>query len=406
MRDALAKIGGLEYADVQAATRDMESRLAAVQVDLASAQKELGQVRDNLIDVRSTYSLQDVGLFNFDHPAESSAQLAGQLADVRQQIRNLVLAKRATGATANFTFNGSSAKGRQFVAALSKMMLQAYNAEAENCVKAVRAGNMAAASARLTRVMQQVANNGRMIDLHITPQYHALRVQELELASKQLLATQHEKESEKAERERLREQRKAEQELRAERERLEKERQHYMNALAALRDRGDAEGTAEMEAKLADVGQAIQSVDYRQANIRAGYVYVISNIGAFGPDMVKIGMTRRLDPMERVNELGSASVPFPYDVHALFFANDAVAVETMLHHVFDAQRVNRVNMRREFFNVTPAQVLEALRDNDVQLVEYSLEPVAEQWRLSGSQAPGRARPILDGGADRRRPRDC
>jgi hypothetical protein len=93
--------------------------------------------------------------------------------------------------------------------------------------------------------------------------------------------------------------------------------------------------------QLGDVERAIEDVDYRAANVRAGYVYVISNIGSFGEDMVKIGMTRRLDPLDRVRELGDVSVPFRYDVHALFFADDAVGIEAKLHERL-AERGSRV----------------------------------------------------------------
>jgi len=385
LEDALRRLGGMEYADVQAATREAGQQLAEVRQELGAAQAELAAARNQLIDVRHAFALQEVGLFDFEHPAETSTRLATELAALRQQIKQAVRDKRAVSATSAFTFNNSAAQGRSFVDDMTKMMLQAYNAEAENCVKSVRAGNLSTAQARLTRVVEQVAKNGRMINLMITPEYHWLRLRELELAAHQLAAVQAEKEAERAERARLREEKRAEAEMRAERERREKERQHYLNTLAALRERGDETGIAEMEAKLADVAKAIENIDYRQANVRCGYVYVISNIGAFGPDVVKIGMSRRLDPMDRIRELGDASVPFPYDVHALFFHDDAVAIETMLHHTFEPVRVNRVNPRREFFRATPADVLRAVENAHVQVVAYELEPRAEQWRLSGER---------------------
>src|SRR5690606_9077893 len=117
-----------------------------------------------------------------------------------------------------------------------------------------------------------------------------------------------------------REEKKAEAELAAERERLDKERAHILNALEALRSSGaEADAAFDLTARLAEIDGAIEQNDYRAANIRAGYVYVISNRGAFGQHVVKIGMTRRLEPMDRVRELGDASVPFPFDIHALFF---------------------------------------------------------------------------------------
>src|SRR5690606_38239824 len=112
------------------------------------------------------------------------------------------------------------------------------------------------------------------------------------------------------------------------------------------------DGIAELEAKLREIDSGLAGLAERAANTRAGHVYVISNIGAFGERMVKIGMTRRLEPMDRVRELGDASVPFRYDVHALFFSEDAVGLEAALHRRFADRRVNMVNPRREFFYAT------------------------------------------------------
>ncbi|MDR2380443.1 MAG: DUF4041 domain-containing protein [Bifidobacteriaceae bacterium] len=397
-RDALARaeaalqaLNGMSYLQIQEATAQAQADLARLAQEADQTRREVAGLEARLLDVRSGFEVQDVGLYDFEHPAEDSAQLAGELAAVRAQIKETARRGEATLATKNFTFNNSTAKGAKFVAALSKLMLSAYNAEAENAVKTVKAGNLATATERLNRVVERVAKNGEMIDLRIAPQYHALRLRELSLASRHLQAVQTAKELEREERARLREEQKAAAELAREREKLEKEQQHYLNALEALRARGDAQKAAEMEAKLAEIAKSIEDVDYRTANQRAGYVYVISNVGAFGPDMVKIGMTRRLDPMDRVRELGDASVPFRYDAHALFFAADAVAVETMLHQRFAAARVNKVNPRREFFRVTPHQVLEALKEQGVALVEFKLEPEAEEYRQSGGQV---ARPDL------------
>ena len=178
------------------------------------------------------------------------------------------------------------------------------------------------------------------------------------------------------------EERRAEKELAAERERLNKERAHYMNALEALRANNDEEPISEMEQRLGDIDKAIKHNDYRTANIRAGYVYVISNPGSFGKRMIKIGMTRRLVPMDRVRELGDASVPFPFDVHALFFADDAVTVENELHKVFAEARVNHVNKRREFFFATPNEVREVLAKKIGSLLEFAEHPESTQYLQS------------------------
>ncbi|MDR6166783.1 uncharacterized protein YfcZ (UPF0381/DUF406 family) [Microbacterium paludicola] len=389
LEELIARYGLRELADLDAAKVSIQAETTRAEADLDrarsgafAAHQEKASVAAQVIDLRNQIELQEFGLFDFEHPAESSVALATELESVRSEIKSKIKAGGATQATQNFTFNNSAAKGRKFVADMSKLLLRAYNAEAENCVKTVRAGNLEAARKRLSTVVDQVERLGKMIDLRITPRYHRLRLRELELASRHLQAVQAEKELERARREELREQKKAEQELAREKERLQKERSHYANALATLEAKGDLEGAQRIREKLDDVENAIENVDYRAANIRAGYVYVISNIGAFGPDVVKIGLTRRLDPMDRVNELGDASVPFRFDVHALFFADDAVAIESMLHQQFAEQRLNKVNLRREYFRVTPEDVLKALNEHHVEVLEYTLDPVAAEYRSS------------------------
>jgi hypothetical protein len=123
-----------------------------------------------------------------------------------------------------------------------------------------------------------------------------------------------------------------------------------------------------------------------QANTRAGYVYVISNVGAFGERMVKIGMTRRLEPMDRVRELGDASVPFRFDVHALIFSEDAVELENRFHQALADKRVNLVNLRREFFYATPEEVRTVVKEIAGQhLLEFHEAPEVHEWRTSRNQ---------------------
>lgn len=393
LRATLATSGALTLAEVQQQTATAQHELAALlaeigaareqhQQDAASAQRELASLQSQILDVRHGIDLQEYGLYDFEHPAESSASLASELELLRARIKEAVRTGQAVNASNTFTFNGSASKGANMVKGLAKTMLAAYNSEAENAIKTVKAGGLSTAVARLERVVEQVRRNGSMIDLSIQPPYHRMRVKELELAARHADAVKVEREAEREHRAQLREAKRVEEELRRAREQLDKEREHYVNALAALAARGDTSGVAELEAKLAQIDQSIADVDYRAANVRAGYVYVISNIGAFGETVVKIGMTRRLDPMDRVRELGDASVPFTFDVHALFFSEDAFGVEAMLHRHFAEQRVNRINTRREFFYATPDQVLEVLQAHKVAIVEYRTDADADEYRAS------------------------
>ena len=131
-----------------------------------------------------------------------------------------------------------------------------------------------------------------------------------------------------------------------------------------------------------DLDKAKQEVDYREANQKAGYVYIISNIGAFGENVYKIGMTRRLEPMDRIDELGDASVPFDFDVHALIFSDDAPALEAALHKAFDTRKVNMINQRREFFRVSLDEIEAVVKKNYDKTVEFIRIPPAEQFRMT------------------------
>jgi Domain of unknown function (DUF4041)/Meiotically up-regulated gene 113 len=264
----------------------------------------------------------------------------------------------------------------------SKLMLRAYNNEADNAVRLMKPYTLESSVARLQKARETISKLGATMSIQVTDTYHRLRVEELELTADYLAKTAEEKERAREERARLREEEIARREYEREQERLRKELAHYDAAAAALRDQGNTEDADRAQAKLTEIQDAIDGISRRAANIRAGHVYVISNLGAFGPDMVKIGMTRRLDPHDRIRELGDASVPFHYDVHALVFSDDAVGLETRLHHQFADRRVNLVNLRREFFRVTPGEVREVLIRHQGSIIEWVDNPEAAEWRQS------------------------
>lgn len=392
-QELLERVGGGDALELRETVHQLEGQRARAEndyVSLLAKTGELEQKRDELTrqigELKGSYkeavTLVDKGLIPFAHPAESSVQLKDDLAKTRDKIKRAVRWGTATQAATDFAYNGSASRGQKFVADMEKMMLRAYNAEAENCILTVKAGNGEAAKKRLERTRNQVASLGKLISLEITSSYHKLRIRELELALEYQNALKREKEEEREKRAQLREEKQAQRELEVQRAKLVKEAEHYQRVLEELRAQGKDDEAAAMEAKLADVNKEIESVDFRAANVRAGYVYVISNLGSFGDNMVKIGMTRRLDPMDRIRELSDASVPFNFDVHALFFTDDAVGVEAELHRRFADHRVNLVNQRREFFAVSPLDVRTALLEVAGNLLEFVEEPDAEQYRLS------------------------
>lgn len=370
-------------------TKDLFAELERLRSDLAAATAQLSALRaanaspsPEAVTLDDEQVLQEVGIYRYHHPLENADAYKVRLRDLQDRIRDSVKGGAAIDVSDMFTFNNSLAKGRKMTSDLSKLMLRAYNAEADNCVRSLRAGNVVTAKKRLDASVSSIAKLGSLMEMRIAPGYHDLRIEEIELTADYLFKVQEEKEEAREERERLREERKVEAELAAEKERLAKERSHLANALAAVRASGVETEAAELEAKLAELDDAIEQNDYRAANIRAGYVYVISNRGAFGRHIVKIGLTRRLEPMDRVRELGDASVPFPFDVHALFFSEDAVTLENELHKAFGNRRVNVVNERREFFFATPEQVRDVLAEKVGNLLEYVNDPDSTQYLQS------------------------
>ena len=358
--------------------------------EIADRRDEINRLKVEVIDLRETPELQEQGFYDFKNPVEDSVELSITLEQIRSDEKQMVRDKTAINHTDNFLFNNSKSKGKKFINDMSRMALSLYNAEAENCIKSVRAGNLQSSVARLNRCAERIERFGTFIDLQVNHQYQQLRINELEVTARFMMAKEAEKEAERERKAELREQRKAEKELEEEMARLRKEQEHYENVLDKMRDSGDPDMVSKLELKLNDIKKSIKDVDYRAANIRAGYVYVISDIGAFGERMVKIGMTRRLEPLDRIRELSDASVPFKFDVHALFFSKDAVSLETMLHHEFEDRRVNKVNARKEYYYCTPEEVLNKLKERNVAVVEYKLEPDAEEYRISKTLAEKKA----------------
>ena len=204
-------------------------------------------------------------------------------------------------------------------------------------------------------------------------------------------------EQKQIEKEALREKRDAEreekilqQEIERKKRNIDKEISHYKNAMEEIRIKMSIANEKEkknLKKRLEEIQRTIdqysdekEELDYRLENIGAGYVYIISNIGAFGENVFKIGVTRRLEPLERIKELSSASVPFKFDVHALIFSYQAYNLEKELHNLFSDKRVNLVNNRKEFFNINIEEIENALSKYKELTFEFTKIPEAEEYR--------------------------
>jgi len=373
---------------------EMSLRVALLEAENARLLQQLAETRtasDSYVELDDARVLQDVGIYRYHHPLENATAFRDRLEEIERLISDLVKSDGAIIKSNLFTFDNSLAKGRRMTTDLAKLMLRAYNSEADNSIRTLKLGNVVTAKRRLETARLAIAKLGALMEMRISDDFHGLRIEEIELTADWLMMKQEEKEAEREERARLREERRVERELVEERANLDKERAHLLNALNLIRAAG--ESSLELEQRLEEIDAAITQNDFRAANIRAGYVYVISNRGAFGDDVVKIGLTRRLDPADRVKELSGASVPFRFDVHTLFFSEDAVTLENELHRHFAARALNQANPRKEFFFATPAEVRDVLLEKVGNLLEFSDKAEATEYLQSVSKWP--ARPSVD-----------
>ncbi|HAP9075195.1 TPA: GIY-YIG nuclease family protein, partial [Enterococcus faecium] len=220
-----------------------------------------------------------------------------------------------------------------------------------------------------------------------------LKLQELELNYSYIVKVNDEKEQQKAIKEQMIEEEKVRREIEREKKRIDKEERQFNSEITKLmaymqKASADvekelyADKIKELEEKLRELETVKEDVLQRELNTRAGYVYVISNIGSFGEDVYKIGMTRRLEPMDRIKELSSASVPFEFDVHAMIFSEDAPTLENQLHSHFRKNEVNKVNQRKEFFKVSLDEIEKVVLENYNGTVSFTKLAQAEQYRRS------------------------
>lgn len=383
----------VQAADLCKQIEEATSKLTDIKKQTALEGQRLEQLKQQIIETDEAILLQSFGIYTPHYSYTTSDEYKERLKKIRDKQKQMIKNSGAVTGNSGWTVNGSQAKGNKMVRDMQKLLLRAYNAECDDAIEHVRFNNIEACEKKIRSTADAISKLGEMMGIVIAPGYVRLKLEELRLMHEYQVKKQEEKEAARETRQRQREEAKAAKELEEARRKLEKEQSHYENAVARLevqlekaatdQERAELETKkAELERQLSTIGRELKDVDYRAANQRAGYVYIISNIGAFGENVYKIGMTRRLEPMDRVDELGDASVPFNFDVHAMIFTDDAPALEAALHAAFADRKVNFVNQRREFFRVTLDEIKQVVRENYDKTVEFVDVPPAEQYRES------------------------
>ncbi|VGT86887.1 DUF4041 domain-containing protein [Streptococcus pyogenes] len=286
--------------------------------------------------------------------------------------------------------NSLGATTKVNIAKQSKQLLRAFNAESDYYLSNITIKNVDTYRNKLAKTFETLNKLFEIDGVKISKELLTSKLKQLDILYKYQKQIEIEKELLKAQKEEIREQQKAEKEIQQAKAKLEKEERQFNNEMSKLlkylngaqneiEQQIYADKIKELEDKIKELEKDKEDVLKRESNTRAGYVYIISNIGSFGENVYKIGMTRRLEPMDRINELSSASVPFPFDVHALIFSEDAPALESTLHNYFRNKEVNKVNPRKEFFKVDLQEIKEVVLKEHNNTVHFTDLAVAEQY---------------------------
>ncbi len=367
-------------ADDYLAARKHEAEVAVAARDTAMAEK-----RQLEAEVRSLSLEVYTGMVRIDaYENMRSDEIKNQLTMLRGRQDELVKNDHALVINADWM-------SKKQLNSQKKQILRCFNAECANILGSVTVKNVDTSRAKIQRSFEALNKIFEVDGVQISQNYLSSKFEELSLIYAYMVKEEEEKEQKKAIREQMVEEEKVRREIEREKQKIEKEETQFSNEINKLmsymqKSKDDIERQLyidkihELEEKLRALQADKENVLQREQNTRAGFVYIISNVGSFGQRIYKIGMTRRLEPMDRIAELSSASVPFPFDVHAMIFSEDAPGLESILHNYFDSKRVNKVNPRKEFFRVNLDDIKKVVLENHNATVKFIDAPEATEYR--------------------------
>jgi uncharacterized protein DUF4041/Meiotically Up-regulated Gene 113 (MUG113) protein len=374
--------------------RKQRDALAAENTAVAATherlQKEVSTLEENLEDI--SFGIYKPH-FDYDTPEDYKTALEEVIAKQREMVR----AGKAARFAVEWSVGGSRREGERMQRQYSKLLLRAFNGECEAAIAKVAWNNANKMEERIRKAFDAINGLGGVMQVSIVDSYMNLKLTELRLEHELEEKKRAVIEEQRKVREQMREQERAQRELDAARADAEEEEARFAKALEKARvDAARAKGEEharltsrilELEEELKGARQKRERVSALAELTKAGYVYVLSNIGSFGEGVYKIGMTRRLDPIDRVKELSDASVPFGFDVHAMVYSEDAPAIENAFHERFAERNVNPLNLRKEFFRVSIDE-LQAFATERGLKIAFTRLPEAREYRET--MARGRA----------------
>lgn len=361
------------------------------EVDYLNGQKlalqtELAELRSDLI--------VETGFVD-EYRDVKSVDIKNQLSVLRNKQKDMVKNGKALIIT--------SSEKKSVINKQAQQILRCFNTETTEIIGGVTVKNIDSSRTKINKSFETINNLFAVDGVQITREYLMTKLDEMSLVYSYLRRVEEEKEIHRANVEQMKEEEKARRELERREQEIEKDIKQHQNEVNKLmkymqKSRDDVERQLyidkiqELESKLKDLQESKADVSNRRQNAKAGFVYIISNVGSFGENVYKIGMTRRLEPMDRIRELSSASVPFVFDVHALIFSNDAPGLESTLHQFFDSKRINKVNPRKEFFKVDLEEIKQVVLENHNATVNFVDIPDATEYRET-LKMEGKALPV-------------
>lgn len=285
---------------------------------------------------------------------------------------------------------------KKFITTQIRQILRSFNAECDLTISNVTLKNIDTMRNKILRSYETLNKIYKSDGVQITKVFLENKLQQLITAHSYQEKLEDERVQKKLIQEQLKEEEKVRREIEREKAKIEKDETQFKNEISKLmkylqKTDNEVEKTLyidkikECEEKLSELETVKSDVLNREKNTRAGFVYIISNIGSFGENIFKIGMTRRLEPMDRIKELSSASVPFEFDVHALIFSDDAPGLESILHNTFREYEVNKVNHRKEFFSIPLEKIEKVVTEHHNATVQWTYDAAAEEYRESLAQ---------------------
>lgn len=337
-------------------------------------QKEVAVLEEHLEDI-------SFGLYKPHFTFQTSEEYKSKLEAIRDEERRCLREGRAAACPVKWQVGGSAKEGERMAKQYMKVILRAFNGECDAAVANVSWNNITKMEERLQKSFTAINELGSVMKVSITNEYLDLKLSELRVTHELEDKRYQEREEQRKIHEQIREEEKAQREIEKAREDAEREEDRYQKTLEQARSEAARATGAKLdqltaqiqslERKLDDAHERKERAVARAQLTKSGFVYVISNIGSFGERVVKVGMTRRMEPMDRIAELGDATVPFPFDLHAMLFSDNAPELETSLHGFLKGRRVNLVNPRKEFYHsvaLTEIEEFVRLRELSAQFI--------------------------------------